>query len=106
MFFLRAEGFSCSLDVLYRGKIFSCIFFLQFLVVKTLDPDSLEMLVPDPYPDSMNLDPQLWYSQNLSKENDVKQLLLWSVPDFYRFPQMCDLHFLFARNLARDDNPQ
>jgi hypothetical protein len=77
MFFLRAEGCSCN------------IFFLQFLVVKTLDPDSLEMLVLDP-------DPQLWYSQkqNLSKENDVKQLLLWSVPDFYRFPQMFDLHFL------------
>ncbi len=44
--------------------MFSCIFFLQFLVIKTLDPDpdSLEMLDPDPYPDpvSMNPDPQLW----------------------------------------------
>jgi hypothetical protein len=37
--------------------VFSCIFFLQFLVIKTLgpepDPDSLEMLDPD----SMNPDP-------------------------------------------------
>ncbi len=45
-------------------KIFSCNF--QFLVIKTLDPDpdSLEMLDPDPYPDpvSMNPDPQLWLS--------------------------------------------
>jgi hypothetical protein len=33
----------------------SCIFFLQFLVIKTLDPDpypdSLKMLDTDPYPD-------------------------------------------------------
>ncbi len=42
--------------------MFSCIFLLQFLVIKTLapdpDPDSLEMLDPDP--DSMNPDPHLW----------------------------------------------
>jgi hypothetical protein len=56
---LRAEGFPCSLDVLYGGlesncnfwskkrrNNFSRIFFLQFLVIKTLDP------YPDP--DSMN----------------------------------------------------
>jgi hypothetical protein len=30
---------------------------MQFLVIKTLHPDSLEMLVPDPYPDSINPDP-------------------------------------------------
>jgi hypothetical protein len=49
---LRAEGFSCSLDVLYGGQeisklqflikkiriFFSCKFF-QFLVIKNLDPD-------------------------------------------------------------------
>jgi hypothetical protein len=66
---LRVEGFSCSLDVLYEGlgiskllllikkrylKKFKLYFFLQFLVIETLDtdpypdPDSLEMLVPDP----------------------------------------------------------
>ncbi len=63
---LRAEGFSCNLDVLYRGlglsivnrnfwsnkyKFFSALFF-QYLVIKTLDPypdpDSLELLNPDP----------------------------------------------------------
>jgi hypothetical protein len=65
---LRAEGLSFSLDVLYEGLgiselkflipkrkiiIFSCI--LLNLGIKTLDsnpdPDSLEMLDPDPYPD-------------------------------------------------------
>ncbi len=66
---MRAEGFSCSLDVLYGGlgiiKLQFLIkkellkkFELQCLVMKTLDPDqeSLEMLDPDP--DSMNLEPQ------------------------------------------------
>ncbi len=73
MFSLRAEGFSCSLDVFYEGlgisklqflkkksnNKFSAVFF-QFLVIKTLDLDpdldSLEMLGPDP--DSMNPDSQ------------------------------------------------
>jgi hypothetical protein len=50
---LRAAGFLCSLDVLYGGlgidklqflikklfNFFSAINFLQFLVIKTLDPD-------------------------------------------------------------------
>jgi hypothetical protein len=57
---LRAEGLSCSLDVLYGGlgisklqfliqQFVSTVFFLsKFLVIKTLDPDSLEMLAPDP----------------------------------------------------------
>ncbi len=74
-FLLMAEGFSCSLDVLYGGlgiyklqfwiekeeKKISIVryFFLPFLVMKTLDPDpdSLEMLDPDPYPDPMYPDP-------------------------------------------------
>jgi hypothetical protein len=35
------------------------IFSLRFLLIKTLDldPDSLEMLDLDPYPDSINPDP-------------------------------------------------
>jgi hypothetical protein len=64
----RVKGFSCSLDVLYGGtgkvncnfwskkdNFFSCIFFLNFLVIKTLDPDWIrigiqpKMLDPDPY---------------------------------------------------------
>ncbi len=60
MFFLGAEGFSCSLDISKlqflikkRSKNFQLYFFLQFLVIKTLDPDSLEMLDQDS-------DPQLW----------------------------------------------
>jgi hypothetical protein len=71
MFSLRAKGFSCSLDVLYRGlgirkfqflikkrveKLFSCIFSsIKFLVIKILDPypDQLEVMDPD----SMNPDP-------------------------------------------------
>jgi hypothetical protein len=51
---LRAEGFSCSLDVLNEGlgkgklqflnlkilkNFFSCEFFFQFLVFEILDPD-------------------------------------------------------------------
>ncbi len=56
---LRAQSFSCSLDVLYEGlgisKLqflinFSCIFFLlHFLVIKTLYPD-LELEMLDQYP--------------------------------------------------------
>jgi hypothetical protein len=36
-------------------------FLLKFLVIKTLDPDSLEMLDTDKYPDpdSLNPDPQI-----------------------------------------------
>jgi hypothetical protein len=74
MFSLRAEGFSCSLDIgklqffIQKGnkKNFNCIFFFfSFWSSKPLDPDpypgpnSLEMLDPEPYPDSMNSDPQL-----------------------------------------------
>jgi hypothetical protein len=48
-FEVRDKGLSCSLDVLYGGlgiKV-NCNF-LQFLVIKTLDPVSHEMLDPDP----------------------------------------------------------
>ncbi len=76
---MRAKGFSCKLDISklqilikkYK-KIISCIFFLQLLFIKTLDPDwirngsgldpdldSLEMVDPDP--DSMNPDSQLCF---------------------------------------------
>ncbi len=51
--FLRAEGFSCSLDVLYGGPVLSklqflikkisnflsFVIFFQLLATKTLDPD-------------------------------------------------------------------
>ncbi len=74
---MRAEGFSCSLDFLYEGlgiskfqfsirkryKKISVVFCFHFLVIKTLDPDpepdSLELLGPDP--DLMNPDPQHCY---------------------------------------------
>ncbi len=73
----RAQGFSCSLDVLFEGlgisklqflikkalKInFLLYFFSHFLVIKTLDPDldSHQMLDPYPDPDSLNPDPQHW----------------------------------------------
>ncbi len=75
---LRAEGFYCILDVLYgavwisklqfliKKDIFSCCYFFQFLVIKTLDedldPDSLDLLDPDP--ESMNPDPQQWLKHN------------------------------------------
>jgi hypothetical protein len=62
----------CGLDVNKRGEGISKIQFLirkrslknfklcfsQFLAIKTLHPDSIEMLDPDLDPDSMNLDPQ------------------------------------------------
>ncbi len=56
VFFVMAEGFSSSLDVLYGGLWISKLQILVnciFLVIKTLDPgpDSLEML--DPNPDSV-----------------------------------------------------
>ncbi len=51
-FLLSAEGFSCSLDVLYGGlgisklqllnqkiNFFSALNCFQFLVIKTMDPD-------------------------------------------------------------------
>ncbi len=57
---MRAEGFSCSVDVLSGGlgisKLQFCskkeerkvqLFLFQFLVIKTLDPD--------PYPDSLEM---------------------------------------------------
>jgi hypothetical protein len=66
---LRAEGFSCIFVVLQGGLEISKLPFLIkkdiniFLLCyfnKTLDPDpdSLEILDPDPDLDSMNLDPQ------------------------------------------------
>jgi hypothetical protein len=39
-----------------KDKFSSQLYFVHFLVIKTLDPDSLEMLDSDP--DSMNPDPQ------------------------------------------------
>ncbi len=71
---LRAEGFSCSLDVFYEGvgiskfkcfikKRFNQNFQLYFLNFWSSNPDpypdSLEMLDQDPYPDQdlMNPDP-------------------------------------------------
>ncbi len=55
---MKAEGFPCSLDLLYGGLGISK---LQFLIKKDnfqppgpglgTDPDSLEMLDPYPYPD-------------------------------------------------------
>ncbi len=80
---MRPEGFFCNLDVpvLYEGlgigklqffikkkkkkKNFSCIiFFLQFLIIKALDPDWIRIRIGiqpqmlDPDPDEMNADPQ------------------------------------------------
>jgi hypothetical protein len=56
---LKDEGFSCSLDISKfkflikkRFKKSFKLYFFQFLTIKTLKPDSLEMLDPDP--DSMN----------------------------------------------------
>ncbi len=72
---MRTEDFSYSLDVLYGGlgisklqflikkrkeKIsaeISLIFIPPFILGPHPDPDSLEMLDPDLYPDSMNPDP-------------------------------------------------
>ncbi len=71
---LRAEGFFCSLEILYAGLgigklyfliqnfLFSAVTFLQFFVIKTLDPHWIQigihpkMLDPKPY--QMNTDPK------------------------------------------------
>ncbi len=70
--FLRAEVFSCSLNVnwnsIFKKKIkffFSCYFFLlQFLVIKTrdpvLDPVGIRPKMLDPDPESINPDPKHW----------------------------------------------
>jgi hypothetical protein len=69
-YLLRAQDFSYSLDVRRINKLqflikkyitFFRLYFFQFLVIKTLDPepdqDSLEMLDPDPYPYLLHQDP-------------------------------------------------
>jgi hypothetical protein len=73
---LKAEGFFCNLDILYRGlgigklqfliiKKISAVIFFQFLVIKALDPDWIRIGVHpkmlDPDPDEMNADPQPWF---------------------------------------------
>jgi hypothetical protein len=53
----------------------SCNFFLQFLVIKALDPDWIRirigvqprMLDPDPDPDEMNADPQPCFAYSFLK---------------------------------------
>jgi hypothetical protein len=58
-----------------KKKKISCIFF-QFLAIKTLDPDSLEMLDPDPYrdPDSMNPDPTCLQYNNFNANQGTEQI--------------------------------
>jgi hypothetical protein len=58
-----AEGFSCSLDILYGGlgikylkfiykkKVFFCSKILQVFGIKTLDPDPYLLKMLDPAPD-------------------------------------------------------
>ncbi len=63
-----AGGLGISLPQFFsqkKKKKFSCFFFLQLLVIKTVDPDSLEMLDPDPYPDP---DPQHCFKVNQLNE--------------------------------------
>ncbi len=78
---MRAKGFFYNLDILYGGlwigklqflikkniyKNFQLVFFLQFLVIKALDPDSIRIRIGvhpkmlDPDPDEMSTDPQPW----------------------------------------------
>ncbi len=52
--FLDPDEWMGKLQLLIKKKILAVFF--QYLVIKTLDPDSLEMLDPDP--GTMNLDPQ------------------------------------------------
>jgi hypothetical protein len=73
---LRAEGFFCNLDILYGGLgigvikknlnfFFPPVIFLQFLVIKALDPYWIRIRIGvyhkmlDPDTDEMNADPQL-----------------------------------------------
>ncbi len=90
--FLRAEGFFFSLEVLYgvlgisnlqflikkRRKKFNCTFLnlssKPWIRIPYPDPDSLEMLDPDPYldPDSMNPDSQHWSPDPNSKKSGTR----------------------------------
>jgi hypothetical protein len=69
MFSFEAETFSFCLDVLYGGLGISKLQFFDRKYLKfklsfwSSKPDSLEMLDPDPYPDSNNPDPQLWLNR-------------------------------------------
>ncbi len=71
MFSFEAEVFFCSLDISELQFLIKKIFHLYFssyvlghqnpgqtIIPRPVDPDSLEMLDPDP--DSVNPDPQLW----------------------------------------------
>ncbi len=62
---LRAEGFSCSLDVQFcilKKKLIFTRKYSQFLVIEFLDPDpdwyQVKMLDPDTDPESMKPDPK------------------------------------------------
>jgi hypothetical protein len=50
-----------------KFKKFASVFFLQFIFIKTLDPD------PYPDPDSMNPDSQLWRGKKEGREDGVKE---------------------------------
>ncbi len=93
----RADGFSLSLDILYGGigirrldfwskkdwkKNFQLCFFLQFLVMKTMDtdPDSDLLEMPDPY--SMNPENQ-WIRIHISA--DHAPLILYKIQKFFAF---------------------
>jgi hypothetical protein len=86
---LRAEGFFCNLDILYGGLgigklqflikkniiFFSAVIFLQFLVIKALDPDWIRICIRigiriglepqplDPDPEKINTDPKRWLGE-------------------------------------------
>ncbi len=76
--FLSDEGFSCSLDVPYGGlgisklhflikkrrKKISAVFFSSFLVIITLDPDSLKIMDPDSLSGSTTLHYSLHIGQH------------------------------------------
>jgi hypothetical protein len=67
---LRAEGFSCSLDILYGGlgisklQFLSAVIFLNFWSSEPLIRIGTVPIQPkllDPDPESVNLDPKHWF---------------------------------------------
>jgi hypothetical protein len=91
MFSLRAEGFSCSLDVLYGAiydqkilNLFPAVNFFQFFTIKTLDPDWIQIRMGI-QPKMLDLDPDLM-------NPDLKHWLLDSQTQLNYQPKMITRH--------------
>jgi hypothetical protein len=100
--FLRAEDFSCSLDVLYRGLglsklkflfkklllyyFFSCKCFSIFLVIKTLDPHPERIRILTRF----CIDQNCWIRIRMETSADPQHCLFYIVDLWIDEPMICD----------------